>query len=101
MRNAARAPERTLCATTHLERHRFEHFGVERGPSAEWPDALRALRERPETKDIPVIALTAAASERGKQRGESAGFYRYRTEPIKVAEFVSTVEALLASLPPS
>jgi PAS domain S-box-containing protein len=60
-------------------------------------DALRALRDATETKDIPVIALTAAASERDKQRGENAGFYRYLTKPVKVAEFVATIESLLAS----
>jgi CheY-like chemotaxis protein len=60
-------------------------------------DALRALKEAPETRNIPVIALTAAASERDKQRGESAGFYRYLTKPVKVAEFVGTIEALLAT----
>lgn len=49
-------------------------------------DALRVLREWPETREIPVIALTAAASERDRQRGERAGFYRYLTKPVKVAE---------------
>jgi PAS domain S-box-containing protein len=62
-------------------------------------EALRALREIPETKDIPVIALTAAASERDRQRGEQAGFYRYLTKPVKVAEFVATIETLLAARP--
>ncbi len=37
-------------------------------------DGLRALRAAPETKDIPVIALTAAASERDEQRGMPIGF---------------------------
>ncbi|MBX3258277.1 MAG: PAS domain S-box protein [Labilithrix sp.] len=60
-------------------------------------DALHALQETPETKDIPVIALTAAASERDRQRGEQAGFYRYLTKPVKVAEFVATIESLLAT----
>jgi CheY-like chemotaxis protein len=60
-------------------------------------DALRALRTYPETKDIPVIALTAAASERDKQRGMQAGFYRYLTKPVNVDEFVTAVEALLAA----
>ncbi|HVH46545.1 MAG TPA: PAS domain S-box protein [Labilithrix sp.] len=59
-------------------------------------EALRMLRETPETKDIPVIALTAAASERDKQRGEQAGFYRYLTKPVKVTEFITTIESLLA-----
>jgi CheY-like chemotaxis protein len=60
-------------------------------------DALRALRAAPETKDIPVIALTAAASERDKQRGMQAGFYRYLTKPVNVDEFVTALEAVLVS----
>ena len=59
-------------------------------------DALRALREWPETKAIPVIALTAAASERDRQRGERAGFYRYLTKPVKVDELEAALEGLLA-----
>ena len=60
-------------------------------------DALRALQSAPETKEIPVIALTAAASERDKQRGMQAGFYRYLTKPVKVDEFVTALEGLLAA----
>jgi PAS domain S-box-containing protein len=59
-------------------------------------DALRALREHSETKDVPVIALTAAASERDKQRGIQAGFYRYITKPVKVDELLRALEELLA-----
>jgi CheY-like chemotaxis protein len=59
-------------------------------------DALRALRDFPDTKDIPVIALTAAASERDKHRGIEAGFYRYLTKPVKVDELIGALEALLA-----
>jgi CheY-like chemotaxis protein len=58
-------------------------------------DALHALREAPETNKIPVIALTAAASDRDKQRGMQAGFYRYLTKPVKVDEFVAALESLL------
>ena len=58
-------------------------------------DALHALKALPETRDIPIIALTAAASERDKQRGEQAGFYRYLTKPVKVDEFVTALETLL------
>jgi PAS domain S-box-containing protein len=59
-------------------------------------DALHVLREGSATKDIPVIALTAAASERDKQRGMQAGFYRYLTKPVKVDELVAALESLLA-----
>jgi PAS domain S-box-containing protein len=59
-------------------------------------EALHALRALPETKHIPVIALTAAASEREKERGMRAGFYRYLTKPLKLDEFVAALEAVLA-----
>jgi PAS domain S-box-containing protein len=59
-------------------------------------DALRVLREGKETKEIPVIALTAAASERDKQRGVQAGFFRYLTKPMQVDELVAALEVLVA-----
>ncbi len=58
-------------------------------------DALTALRGHPETATVPVIALTAAASERDKSRGEQAGFFRYLTKPVKVDEFIEALETLL------
>ncbi len=57
---------------------------------------IDALRAAPETSAIPVIALTAAASERDRQRGEQAGFFRYLTKPIRVEELESAIEAALA-----
>jgi PAS domain S-box-containing protein len=68
-------------------------------PGMSGVEALRALRAIPETKSIPVIALTAAASERDKQRGMQEGFYRYLTKPVKVDEFIAAIETLLASPP--
>jgi PAS domain S-box-containing protein len=59
-------------------------------------EALSVLRKQPTTAAIPVIALTAAASERDRQRGTQAGFYRYLTKPVKVDELVSALETLLA-----
>ena len=62
-------------------------------------DALRVLRGWPETAGIPVIALTAAASERDRQKGEQAGFHRYLTKPVKVPELEAVLEALLGGEP--
>jgi len=59
-------------------------------------EALRVLREDPATRDIPVIALTAAAAERERQRGLHAGFYRYLTKPVKVDELIAALEGLLS-----
>jgi CheY-like chemotaxis protein len=60
-------------------------------------DALRALRARPETEQIPVIALTAAASEHERRRGEQLGFHRYLTKPVNVAELEAALQPLLGS----
>ena len=65
-------------------------------PGMSGVDALRTLKTIPETAKIPVIALTAAASERDRQRGEQAGFYRYLTKPVRVDELEAALESLLA-----
>jgi CheY-like chemotaxis protein len=59
-------------------------------------EGLAALRESAETRDIPVIALTAAASRHDRERGQRAGFYRYLTKPVKVAELEEALETLFA-----
>jgi PAS domain S-box-containing protein len=59
-------------------------------------DALRILRDGVETARIPVIALSAAATERDRQRGEAAGFYRYLTKPLRVADLEAVLEGLVA-----
>jgi PAS domain S-box-containing protein len=60
-------------------------------------DALRVLRQDPDTRDIPVVALTAAASERDRERGLQAGFFRYLTKPVQVDELVTALESLLVT----
>ena len=65
-------------------------------PGMSGVEALRLLRDDRRTKHIPVIALTAAATERDKQHGIQAGFYQYLTKPVKVDELVDALEALLA-----
>jgi len=68
-------------------------------PGMSGTDALRELRDRPETRDIPVIALTAAASLVDKRRGAEAGFTQYLTKPLNVDEFVAALDGLFASSP--
>ena len=58
-------------------------------------DALHVLRDWPETAKIPVIALSAAASELDQKRGKQAGFSSYLTKPLRVEEFESALSALL------
>jgi len=57
--------------------------------------ALRILSEDPVTAHIPVVALSANAVPRDIERGLKAGFFRYLTKPIKVNEFMHTLEIAL------
>jgi CheY-like chemotaxis protein len=58
-------------------------------------EALTILRGDPATANIPVIALSANAMPRDIAKGLQAGFFRYLTKPIKVDEFVDTLEVAL------
>jgi PAS domain S-box-containing protein len=58
-------------------------------------EALRILREDPATARIPVVALSANAMPRDIEKGLQAGFYRYLTKPIRVNEFMDTLQSAL------
>ena len=57
--------------------------------------ALRLLAADPLTTLIPVVALSANAMPRDIAKGLSAGFFRYLTKPIKVGEFMETIDQAL------
>jgi PAS domain S-box-containing protein len=59
-------------------------------------EAAELLRRWPETRDIPVVGLSAAAMVRDRKRVEEAGFYRYLTKPVDVDELTGVLEELLA-----
>jgi PAS domain S-box-containing protein len=58
-------------------------------------EALRVLAADPITAHIPVIALSANAMPRDIEKGLEAGFFRYLTKPIKVNEFMQTLNVAL------
>lgn len=60
-------------------------------------DALKILREDPATAHIPIVALSANAMPRDIQKGLEAGFFRYLTKPIKIGEFMETLDVALES----
>ena len=66
-------------------------------------EALKILREDPGTAHIPVVALSANAMPRDIEKGLQAGFFRYLTKPIKVNEFMNTLDEALefAGQPPA
>jgi CheY-like chemotaxis protein len=58
-------------------------------------EALKILRRDPATAHIPVVALSANAMPRDIEKGLHAGFFRYLTKPIKVDEFMDTLDVVL------
>ncbi|HEV7923665.1 MAG TPA: ATP-binding protein, partial [Thermoanaerobaculia bacterium] len=58
-------------------------------------EALGILSQDQATAHIPVVALSANAIPRDIQKGLEAGFFRYLTKPIKVAEFMDTLDVAL------
>jgi len=56
---------------------------------------MKILRADAVTAHIPVVALSANAIPRDIERGLEAGFFRYLTKPIKVSEFMETLDVAL------
>jgi signal transduction histidine kinase/FixJ family two-component response regulator len=58
-------------------------------------DAMKILRADPLTAQIPIIALSANAVPHDIQRAIQAGFFDYLTKPIKVRQFMETLDSAL------
>jgi CheY-like chemotaxis protein len=58
-------------------------------------DALRLLRKDPATAHIPIVAVSANAMPHDIKKGLQEGFFRYITKPIKVNEFIDTLNTAL------
>lgn len=56
---------------------------------------LKRLRQRPDTQKIPVILVTAKASEIDKVKGLDSGADDYISKPFGVMEMIARVKALL------
>ena len=64
-------------------------------PGISGVEALKVLRLDPCTAHIPVVALSANAIPRDIEKGLQAGFFRYLTKPIKINEFMHTLDEAL------
>jgi CheY-like chemotaxis protein len=60
-------------------------------PGISGVEALARLRRDERTASIPVLALTAQAMSRDRERFLAAGFNGYLAKPIDVAELLETV----------
>jgi two-component system phosphate regulon response regulator PhoB len=64
-------------------------------PGASGLELARRIRRRPETKDVPVIMLTARAEEEDIIRGLDVGADDYVTKPYSVTELLARVRSAL------
>ena len=64
-------------------------------PDMDGYQVLSVLRDRPETRDIPVIFLTALADAGDEERGLQSGAADYITKPIKPAVLQARVRTQL------
>jgi two-component system, cell cycle response regulator DivK len=60
-------------------------------------EATRRLKSNPQTRDIPIIALSAHALAGEREKALVAGCNEYDTKPIEFDRLVSTVRGILAS----
>src|SRR5262249_31422880 len=58
-------------------------------------EATRQLKAAPQTRDIPVIALTAHAMAGDREKALEAGCDDYEAKPIEFPRLLAKLEALL------
>jgi DNA-binding response OmpR family regulator len=68
-------------------------------PQRDGFSVLKELREVDETKEIPVILLTARAQEDDQVRGWLAGAAEYVTKPFSPMDLTEAVRSVLAMTP--
>ncbi len=59
-------------------------------------EATRQLKAAPETRHIPVIALTAHAMAGDREKALAAGCDEYDTKPVEFARLLGKIQALVA-----
>jgi CheY-like chemotaxis protein len=66
-------------------------------PGIDGWEATRRLKSSPQTRDIPVIALSAHALAGSREKALAAGCDEFDTKPIEFDRLVATLRRVLAS----
>ena len=64
-------------------------------PGLDGWEATRQIKAAPETRAIPVIALTAHAMSGDREKAVAAGCDDFDTKPVDLARLLEKIEALL------
>lgn len=70
-------------------------------PEVSGIELCRRLQVRPETREIPVIMLTARSEEEDRVRGLDVGADDYVTKPFSMTELVARIRAVLRRTAPA
>ena len=65
-------------------------------PDVDGWEATRMLKEAPETRAIPIMAMTAHAIAGDEERALQAGCDDYHAKPVEFQRLLTQIEALLA-----
>jgi CheY-like chemotaxis protein len=58
-------------------------------------DATRIIKGNPQTKEIPIIALTAHAMHPDREQSLAAGCDAFETKPVELERLLGTIQSLL------
>ena len=64
-------------------------------PGLDGWEATRQIKATPQTRTIPVIALTAHAMAGDREKAIAAGCDDFDTKPVELARLIEKIEALL------
>jgi CheY-like chemotaxis protein len=64
-------------------------------------EATRRIRAASETRDVPIIALTAHAMQGDREKAIEAGCDDYDTKPIEFQRLLEKIEAILGKRTPT
>jgi CheY-like chemotaxis protein len=70
-------------------------------PDVDGWEATRILKEAPETRAIPIMAMTAHAIAGDQERALQAGCDDYHAKPVDFQRLLTQIEALLTKTTPS
>lgn len=70
-------------------------------PKVSGIEVCRRIRQNPDTKNLPIIMLTARSEEADRIRGLETGADDYLTKPFSTAELIARVRAVLRRIRPA